>query len=86
MAEPELDAAILYYGRLVEDPEQLAGIEASVLGIFGERDRGIPPEAVERFADFGLSGFLEKPYTPEALAGAIREALAGAGETRPADP
>ena len=51
MAEPELDAAILYYGRLVEDPDQLAGIEASVLGIFGERDRGIPPEAVERFED-----------------------------------
>jgi carboxymethylenebutenolidase len=50
MAEPDLDAAVLYYGRLVEDPEALATIEAPVLGVFGNRDGSIPPEAVERFA------------------------------------
>ncbi len=50
MSEPELDAAILYYGRLVSDPEQLAAIEAPILGIFGLRDAGIPPAAVDEFA------------------------------------
>ena len=34
------------------------------------------PEAVERFASFDLSGFLEKPYTPKTLSHAIRDALA----------
>jgi dipeptidyl aminopeptidase/acylaminoacyl peptidase len=47
IAEPGLDAAVLYYGRLVTDPEQLARIRAPVLGVFGTRDRGIPPAAVE---------------------------------------
>ena len=50
MAEPELDATIIYYGRLVDDPEQLARIRAPVLGVFGTEDRGIPPESVESFA------------------------------------
>lgn len=50
MAEPELDAAVVYYGRLVDDAEALSGIEARMLGIFGENDRGIPPSAVEGFA------------------------------------
>jgi hypothetical protein len=50
MAEPELDAAVIYYGRLVTDVEALSGIEAKVLGVFGERDGGIPPEAVAEFA------------------------------------
>lgn len=51
MAEPELDAAVIYYGRLVTDPEPLGAIEARVLGIFGDRDTGIPPESVEAFRD-----------------------------------
>lgn len=42
----DLDAAVIYYGRLVEDPEALAKIEAPIFGVFGERDKGIPPEAV----------------------------------------
>lgn len=49
IAEPELSAAVIYYGRLVTDPEQLASIRAPVLGIFGTRDRGIPPAAVDAF-------------------------------------
>jgi carboxymethylenebutenolidase len=48
---PDLDAAVVYYGRLVTDTEQLAGIRAPVFGVFGTRDRGIPPAAVEAFED-----------------------------------
>lgn len=51
MAEPELDAAVIYYGRLVTDVDALAAIEAPVLGIFGEQDSGIPPSAVAEFSD-----------------------------------
>ncbi|AUX36333.1 MULTISPECIES: dienelactone hydrolase family protein [Sorangium] len=47
--EPELDAAVLYYGRLVTDPAQLKAIKAPVLGVFGNQDKGIPPEVVNEF-------------------------------------
>ena len=50
MAAPDLDAAVIYYGRLVTEPKKLAGIGAPVLGIFADKDRGIPPTAVTEFA------------------------------------
>ena len=50
MAEPELDAAVVYYGRLVTDPAQLAAVRAPMLGVFGNKDRGIPAKAVDAFA------------------------------------
>lgn len=46
---PELDAAVLYYGRLQTDPSVLKPIKAAVLGVFGNRDRGIPPASVDAF-------------------------------------
>lgn len=49
MAAPDLDAAVIYYGRLVDDPEQLEKIRAPLLGVFGKRDTGIPTEAVDAF-------------------------------------
>jgi len=49
-AEPELDACVLYYGRLIEDSEALTAMRAPVLGIFGDLDTSIPPAAVTRFA------------------------------------
>ena len=49
IAEPELDGAIIYYGHLETDPAKLAPIKASVLGIFGNNDPGIPPEEVNKF-------------------------------------
>ncbi|WP_437965915.1 dienelactone hydrolase family protein [Sorangium sp. So ce260] len=49
MNEPELDAAVIYYGRLVTDPAQLKAIKAPVLGVFGNKDKGIPPEVVNEF-------------------------------------
>lgn len=49
MAIDGLDAAVIYYGRLVTDPEQLKAIEAPLLGVFGNRDTGIPPSEVDAF-------------------------------------
>lgn len=49
LAEPTLAACVLYYGRLVTDPQQLQAIKAPVCGIFGTQDRSIPPETVDAF-------------------------------------
>ncbi len=51
VAEPELDAAVIYYGRLIDDAAQLAPLKAPVLGVFGDQDTGIPPAAVASFAE-----------------------------------
>jgi carboxymethylenebutenolidase len=48
--QPDLDAAVIYYGRLDTDPTVLAKIAAPVMGVFGNQDKGIPPEAVDEFA------------------------------------
>jgi carboxymethylenebutenolidase len=42
----ELDAAVVYYGRTVTDPQELAKISAPLLGLFGGADTGIPLEGV----------------------------------------
>ena len=50
MALPEqLDAVVIYYGRLVTEPAQLAPLRMPILGIFGGQDRGIPIESVREF-------------------------------------
>ncbi len=46
---PELAAAVVCYGRLVSEPEEIKKINCPVLGIFGEADRGIPPASVKAF-------------------------------------
>lgn len=50
IATPDLDAAVIYYGHPVTDADQLAGINAALLGVFGNADESIPPETVEGFA------------------------------------
>jgi carboxymethylenebutenolidase len=47
---PELDAAVMYYGRVVTDPEELKALDAPLLGIFGAEDQGIPVDQVEKLA------------------------------------
>ena len=47
--QPGLAASVIYYGRLATDRTLLARIQAPVLGIFGEEDRGIPSPAVQSF-------------------------------------
>jgi len=49
IALPDLDAAVIYYGRLETDPAKLQSIKAPLLGIFGTQDQGIPPSSVEAF-------------------------------------
>lgn len=48
---PELDACVLYYGRLVTDPKVLAAIRCPVLGVFGTQDGSIPPATVKQFEE-----------------------------------
>ncbi|MGH9975366.1 MAG: dienelactone hydrolase family protein [Nitrososphaeraceae archaeon] len=49
--EPEypLSSTIIYYGRLVSDPDELSKIKWPVLGIFGDQDDSIPVENVTNF-------------------------------------
>lgn len=49
LTEPRLKAAVIKYGRLATEPEDLKKINASVLGVFGAKDRGIPVEDVKKF-------------------------------------
>ncbi len=48
---PDFSAGVICYGRLVEDEKQLERINAPILGIFAEKDRGIPPETVKNFEE-----------------------------------
>ncbi|MBX2796387.1 MAG: dienelactone hydrolase family protein [Myxococcales bacterium] len=61
MAEPELDASVVYYGRLVDEDAQLQSIAAPMLGIFGSEDAGIPVDTVKAF-ETRMQG-LGKPFT-----------------------
>ncbi len=45
----ELDAAIIYYGRVITDREQLATLTTPILGHFGSEDGGIPIDGVREF-------------------------------------
>lgn len=49
MNEPDLDAAVIYYGHLVNNPDELKNIKAELLGIFGNRDKAITPDDVNAF-------------------------------------
>lgn len=45
----EIDATVVYYGRLVTDPDQLAALQSPLLGNFGALDQGIPVASVKEF-------------------------------------
>src|SRR5690606_31375751 len=45
----ELDAAVIYYGQVAAEPDDLARLRMPILGHFAENDRSIPLETVERF-------------------------------------
>lgn len=45
------EATAIFYGRLVDDPEELARMDHEVYGTFAEEDGGIPPEDVRRFEE-----------------------------------
>ena len=45
----DLAAAAVYYGDDTDDMEKLDPVEAPILGLFGEADRGVPVDSVRRF-------------------------------------
>lgn len=49
--QPQIAACVMYYGRVVLNPEKLKALKAPVLGIFGEDDQAITPDAVKNFDD-----------------------------------
>lgn len=50
LAHPlKIDASVIYYGRLVSDPQRLKTLQMPILGIFGGEDEGIPPSDVKEF-------------------------------------
>lgn len=49
LAAPDLDAAVMYYGHPELDPMALEKLKAPLLGIFGTKDKSIPPETVKKF-------------------------------------
>ena len=51
VADPNLRAVAINYGALPTDKGALSRIHAAVLGNFGGLDHGIPPDAVNAFAD-----------------------------------
>lgn len=44
-----LDAAVIYYGQVTDDPEKLEALSSPVLGFFGAEDRGIRVDSVRAF-------------------------------------
>jgi len=49
LAEPKLDADVIYYGHVPTDPGKLTPLHAPVLAFFGNKDKSIPPAHVDAF-------------------------------------
>jgi carboxymethylenebutenolidase len=49
VADPKLKVAVINYGHLASDKATLKKIHASILGIFGGQDKGIPVADVNKF-------------------------------------
>lgn len=68
IAEPGLAAAVINYGHLATETDTLKKIQAPILGSFGRKDGGIPPESVKKFQQQmeGLGKKIEVKIYPEA--------------------
>lgn len=49
LAEPALAGAVIYYGPLPTETSTIASLKVPLLGNFGGKDQGIPPETVREF-------------------------------------
>jgi carboxymethylenebutenolidase len=49
--DPSIRACVMCYGRVVTDAKALQPLKASVLGVFGEQDMGIPIKEVRKFEE-----------------------------------
>ncbi|HXG10011.1 MAG TPA: dienelactone hydrolase family protein [Gemmataceae bacterium] len=47
--DDRIKACVICYGRVVTSPDAVKPLNAAVLGIFGEEDKGIPPSDVRQF-------------------------------------
>lgn len=45
----ELDAAVIYYGQVTADEDELRPVNVPILGLFGAEDRGITVDSVKAF-------------------------------------
>lgn len=45
----DLDAAVIYYGQVTDDEQQLQPVNAPILGLFGAKDTGIKVASVRAF-------------------------------------
>jgi carboxymethylenebutenolidase len=50
LQEPTLTATVINYGHLATESDSLKKINASILGLFGGQDQGIPVDDVQKFA------------------------------------
>jgi carboxymethylenebutenolidase len=49
LEQPKLAGAVIYYGRLVTDDAKIKSLAVPLLGNFGGKDEGIPPDTVREF-------------------------------------
>ncbi|MBW2457716.1 MAG: dienelactone hydrolase family protein [Deltaproteobacteria bacterium] len=68
LAAPQLDAVVVYYGHGTFAADQLAALEAPLLGLYGRDDELVDEKAVDRF-EFGLEQAGGKRYELLRLAG-----------------
>ena len=47
----DLDASVIFYGRVIDDEDALRPVNVPILGLFGAEDTGIPVASVEAFRD-----------------------------------
>ncbi len=45
----DLDAAVIYYGQVTDNPDRLSPLNVPILGLFGENDRGVTLSSVKKF-------------------------------------
>ena len=64
----DVNAVVMYYGAPITEPAQLARLKAPVLGLFGDKDTGIPLDSV-RAMERALKA-AGKPVTIQVYAGA----------------
>jgi len=61
----ELDAVVVYYGQVTDNEERLEPLNAPLLGLFGELDRGVTLDSIESFE--AALGRLRKDFEIEVF-------------------
>jgi carboxymethylenebutenolidase len=51
LQQPDLGAAVMFYGPVETDPQKLAALKVPLQGHFGADDQGIPPDRVKAMKD-----------------------------------